>query len=69
MRSKMAAFCSGGLLVVYGLLPVGVRALPTLAVAGGGAAVVTVCSSDRSDTRQDARTSERTENRVEERHD
>jgi hypothetical protein len=70
---KLTILFSSATLLVSGWMTMCVSALPVVTVVGGGAALITGCSSDRSDSRQDARTgartSERTENRVEDRHD
>ena len=64
---KLAVVSSSAVLLITGWLPIGT--LPAVTVIVGGGALITGCSSDRSDTRQDARTSTRTEDRVEERRD
>jgi hypothetical protein len=66
---KIAVLSSGAVLLVTGWLPVSIGTMATTLTVAGGAAMISGCSSDRSDTRQDARTSERTEERVQDRHD
>jgi len=63
---KMAILSSSVVLLITGWLPTG-GTLTALTVAGGGAAMIGGCSSDKADTRQDTRTQTRTENRVEDR--
>jgi hypothetical protein len=67
---KIAVLGSSVVLMITGGLPMSTVTLTTLTVAGG-AALVTGCSSEKSDTRQgartEARTAERTEQRVEDR--
>ncbi len=64
---KMAVLSSSVVLLITGWLPTGAGTLTALTAAGGGAALMVGCSSDRSDSRQDARTESRTSARTDER--